>query len=148
VVVGVHTPEFPFEKDLDNVRRAVQEMRVGYPVAIDNDYAVWSAFDNHYWPALYFASPGGAVLGKRHAYTTPAELRRNHWALSGDWTMEEQATTLNTAGGQIAHCRKHLPRLVRQPVARHWGTDSPLHKGGDYFGVAASRAADVSETAI
>lgn len=46
------------------------------------------------------------------------------------------------------HCRKHLPRLIRQPVARHWGTDSPLHKGGDYFGVAASRAADVSETAI
>jgi len=46
VVVGVHTPEFPFERDPDNVRRAVQEMRIDYPVAIDNDYAVWSAFDN------------------------------------------------------------------------------------------------------
>lgn len=40
------------------------------------------------------------------------------------------------------HCRKHLPRLVRQPVTRHWGTDSPLHKGGDYFGVAASRSTE------
>ena len=47
VVVGVHTPEFSFEHNPDNVRRAVQETRVGYPVAIDNDYAVWSAFANH-----------------------------------------------------------------------------------------------------
>jgi thiol-disulfide isomerase/thioredoxin len=176
VVVGVHTPEFAFERDADNVIRAVREMGIDYPVATDNDYAVWSAFDNHYWPAIYFAdaeglirhhhfgegeyqqsemviqqllaeagsagaghelvsvdaggleapadwdslrspenytgyertenfaSPGGAVLGRRHAYTAPAELRRNHWALSGDWTMEAQATTLNTANGQIAYC--------------------------------------------
>ncbi len=51
VVIGVHTPEFPFEHDLDNVRRAAQDMRVSYPIAIDNDYAIWYAFDNHYWPA-------------------------------------------------------------------------------------------------
>src|ERR1700749_3799423 len=175
VVIGVHTPEFSFEHNLANVRRAVQDMEVAYPVAIDNAYAVWSAFDNHYWPALYFAdaegrirhhhfgegeyqqsemfiqqllteagsagvslemvsvdasgaeapadwaslrtpetyagfertenfaSPGGAVPGKRHAYQVPAELRLNHWALAGDWTMEEQAATLNEAGGQIAY---------------------------------------------
>jgi thiol-disulfide isomerase/thioredoxin len=53
VVIGVHTPEFDFEHDQDNVRRAVKDLRVDYPVAIDNDYAIWSAFDNHYWPALY-----------------------------------------------------------------------------------------------
>jgi thiol-disulfide isomerase/thioredoxin len=163
IVVGVHTPEFGFEHNIDNIRRAVHDMRVDYPVAIDNDYAVWSAFDNHYWPALYFAdaqgrirhhhfgegeyqrsemviqqllaesgsadpghelvsvdardaeapadyertenfaSPGGAVPGKRHAYEAPAELRLNYWALSGDWTVEEQAATLNQAGGQIAY---------------------------------------------
>ena len=175
VVIGVHTPEFPFEKDADNVRRAVKDMRVGHPVAIDNDYAIWRAFGNHYWPALYFADaqgrirhhhlgegeyqqsemviqqllagagfsgldqelvsvdargieaaadwatlkspenytgyertenfapPGGAVPGTPHLYTVPAELGLNHWALSGDWTMEEQATTLNTANGQIAY---------------------------------------------
>src|SRR4051794_29607541 len=61
VMLGVHTPEFPFEHDLDNVRRAVQEMRVGYPVPIDNDYAVWSAFRNHYWPALYFVDAQGRI---------------------------------------------------------------------------------------
>src|SRR6201984_2061923 len=55
VVIGVHTPEVPFEHDIENVRRAGQAMGVAYPVAIDNDYAVWSAFSNHYWPALYFA---------------------------------------------------------------------------------------------
>jgi thiol-disulfide isomerase/thioredoxin len=175
VVIGVATPEFGFEHDLGNVRRAVQDMRVDYPVAVDNDYAVWGAFDNHYWPALYFAdaqgrirhhnfgegeyqqsemviqqllaeagsegagrelvsvegrgieapadwaslrtpetyagyertenfaSPGGAVPGKRHVYQAPAELRLNHWALAGDWTMGEQATTLNEAGGQISY---------------------------------------------
>ena len=190
VVVGVHTPEFGFEHNPGNVRRAVQDMRVDYPVAIDNDYAVWSAFANHYWPALYFAdpqgrirhhhfgegeyqqsemviqqllagngsagpdhelvsvdardaeapadwaalrsaenytgyertenfaSPGGAVPGKRHAYEAPAQLRLNHWALSGDWTVEEQAVTLNQAGGQIAY-RFHARdlHLVMGPTA-------------------------------
>ena len=53
VVVGVHTPEFPFEHDIDNVRRAVQDMGVEYPIAIDSDYAVWHAFSNRYWPAVY-----------------------------------------------------------------------------------------------
>jgi thiol-disulfide isomerase/thioredoxin len=176
VTIGVHTPEFGFEHDSGNVRRAVQEMRIDYPVATDNDYAVWRAFGNNYWPALYFAdaqgrlrhhyfgeggygqsemviqqllaeaglagagqdlvsvdaggveapadwddlrspenytgyertenfaSPGGTVPGEAHVYTAPAMLRLNQWALSGDWTMEEQATTLNRADGQIA-CR-------------------------------------------
>jgi thiol-disulfide isomerase/thioredoxin len=61
VVVGVHTPEFDFEHDLDNVRRAATDLRVDYPVAVDNDYAIWSAFDNHYWPALYFVDAQGAI---------------------------------------------------------------------------------------
>ena len=191
VVIGAHTPEFGFEHDLDNVRRAVQDMRVDYPVAIDNDYVLWSAFANHYWPALYFAdaqgqirhhhfgegeyqqsemviqyllaeagsadaghelvspeahgaeapadwatlrspenytgyertenfaSPGGAVPGKRHPYQAPAQLRLNHWALSGDWTMGDQAATLNEAGGQIAY-RFHARdlHLVMGPALR------------------------------
>jgi thiol-disulfide isomerase/thioredoxin len=61
VVVGVHTPEFDFEHDLDNVRRAVTDLRVDYPVAVDNDYAIWTAFDNHYWPALYFVDAQGQI---------------------------------------------------------------------------------------
>jgi thiol-disulfide isomerase/thioredoxin len=189
-VIGVHTPEFGFEHDVANVRRAVHDMRIDYPVAVDDHYAVWNAFANHYWPALYFAdaqgrirhhyygegeyqqsemviqqllaeagaadqghelalvdasgveapadweslrspenytgyertenfaSPGGAVLGKRHLYQAPDMLRLNQWALSGDWTMEEQAVTLNEAGGQIA-CRFHARdlHLVMGPAA-------------------------------
>jgi Thioredoxin like C-terminal domain len=61
VVLGVHTPEFAFEQNVDNVRRALQQMRVMYPVVIDNDYAIWRAFDNHYWPALYFVDARGRV---------------------------------------------------------------------------------------
>lgn len=60
-VIGVHTPEFRFERDIDNVRRAAREMKVSYPVAIDNDYVIWRAFDNRYWPALYVIDAYGNV---------------------------------------------------------------------------------------
>src|SRR5215212_1949381 len=175
VVISVHTPEFTFEHNLDNVRRAVQDIRLEHPIAIDNDYALWQAFDNHYWPALYFvdaqgrirhhhfgegdyeqseqiiqqllaeagisgidhelvsvdargvevaadwnnlqspenyvgyartenfASPGGARLDTRRAYTAPARLSLNQWALSGEWTMGNEATVLNAAGGRIVY---------------------------------------------
>jgi thiol-disulfide isomerase/thioredoxin len=191
VVIGVHTPEFPFEHDLENVRRAVQEMKVTYPVAVDNDYAIWEAFDNHYWPALYlidgegriryqqfgegdyeeaergiqqllveagdssigddlvtveprglevaadwdhlgsgenylgyeradgFASPGGAVLGERSVYTAPERLRRNQWALSGEWTVEQGLVALNATNGRIVY-RFHARdvHLVMGPSTR------------------------------
>jgi thiol-disulfide isomerase/thioredoxin len=61
VVVGVHTPEFPFERDVDNVSRAVEEMRIEYPVALDSDYAIWEAFSNQYWPAVYIADAEGRI---------------------------------------------------------------------------------------
>jgi len=61
VVIGVHTPEFPFEKDIENIRRAAKEMRVAYPIAIDSDYAIWRAFNNAYWPALYFIDKNGRI---------------------------------------------------------------------------------------
>jgi hypothetical protein len=61
VVIGVHTPEFAFEHDIANIRRAVQQMRIDYPMAVDNDYSIWRAFDNQYWPALYFLDARGRV---------------------------------------------------------------------------------------
>jgi thiol-disulfide isomerase/thioredoxin len=61
VVVGVHTPEFPFEEDVDNVRWAAKDLRVEYPIALDSDYAVWRAFDNNYWPAVYIADAEGRI---------------------------------------------------------------------------------------
>jgi thiol-disulfide isomerase/thioredoxin len=61
VVIGIHTPEFSFEHDIDRVRHATKERAIDSPVAVDNDYAVWSAFDNHYWPALYFIDADGII---------------------------------------------------------------------------------------
>jgi thiol-disulfide isomerase/thioredoxin len=191
VVIGVHSPEFAFEKDIDNVRRAAQDMRLAYPIAIDNDYAIWRAFKNQYWPALYlvdaqgrirhhqfgegayeqaeeiiqqllaeagaggighdlvsvdargveaaadwaslkspenyvgyerterFASPGGAILGTRRVYAAPAQLRLNYWALSGNWTVEKQATVLNEPNGRIVyHFYARDLHLVMGPTTR------------------------------
>ncbi len=61
VVIGVHAPEFAFEKNVDNVRRAVRELGVTYPVAIDNDYAIWQGFNNEFWPAHYFIDAQGRI---------------------------------------------------------------------------------------
>src|ERR687892_402394 len=60
IVIGVHTPEFSFEHDIDGVRRATEERAIDYPVVV-NDYEVWSAFANNYWPALYFADRDGVI---------------------------------------------------------------------------------------
>jgi thiol-disulfide isomerase/thioredoxin len=65
VVIGVHTPEFSFEHEIDRVRQATKERGIDYPVALDNDYAVWGAFDNQYWPALYFLDTEG-IIRDRH----------------------------------------------------------------------------------
>ena len=61
VVIGVHSPEFAFEKNVDNVRRAAKDMRVDYPIAIDSDHAVWGALKNEYWPALYIVDAQGRI---------------------------------------------------------------------------------------
>jgi thiol-disulfide isomerase/thioredoxin len=61
VVIGVHSPEFEVEKNLENVRRAAKQLRVGHPFVIDNDFAIWRAYDNHYWPALYIADAEGRI---------------------------------------------------------------------------------------
>jgi thiol-disulfide isomerase/thioredoxin len=178
VVIGVHTPEFSFESDLGNVRWAAGELRVGHPVAVDNDYAIWNAFGNRYWPARYFldarhrirheqfgegdydgservvqqllseagsagagrelidvtprgieaaadwpslrtpetylgylrtenfAPDGGLGADQRREHAVPARLRLNEWALSGEWTAQEEAVALERAGGRIA-CRFH-----------------------------------------
>jgi thiol-disulfide isomerase/thioredoxin len=61
VVIGVHTPEFSFEHELERVRQQVEERAIDYPVALDNDYAIWSAFANHYWPAIYLVDREGII---------------------------------------------------------------------------------------
>ena len=169
VVVGVHTPEFEFEKNVDNIRPALAMFRVEYPVAVDSGFMIWNAFNNRYWPACTspmpaaisgittsarantsapggssrrcsttpaasevrrrpapveaqgieipadwdnlqspetyigyergdrFASPGGVAYDERHLYQLPVDLRRNEWALAGNWTIGRE-TALVTRG--------------------------------------------------
>ena len=65
VVIGVHAPEFAFEKNVDNVRKAVSDLHIRYPVAIDDNYAIWRAFNNRFWPAHYFIDATGRIRGHR-----------------------------------------------------------------------------------
>ncbi len=78
VVIGVHTPEFEFEKDVENIRRAAAAMRVDYPIAIDSNYAVWRAFYNQYWPALYFVDAKGDI---RHHVFGEGDYERSEAAI-------------------------------------------------------------------
>jgi hypothetical protein len=61
IVIGVHTPEFSFEHEIERIRPAIEERKIDYPVAVDNHYGIWNAFDNHYWPALYFIDKEGII---------------------------------------------------------------------------------------
>jgi hypothetical protein len=215
-VIGVHTPEFDFERDLDNVRQAVQDLEVDYPVAVDNDYAIWTAFSNLYWPASYFVdaqgqirhhrfgegdyqmsemvlqqllieagtggtdqeltsvdprgveiaadwdslrspenylgyertdnfvSPNGAILDTSYAYAAPPRLGLNHWALSGDWTVKQQAIVLNQAGGRILY-RFHARdlHLVMAPPAP--GSSVRFRVGLDGQPSGAAHGSDVDD---
>jgi thiol-disulfide isomerase/thioredoxin len=76
IVIGVHTPEFPFERDGDSIRLAVEEREIAYPVAVDSDYAIWNAFANRYWPALYVADAEGAIRFHRFGEEGYAESER------------------------------------------------------------------------
>jgi len=96
VVIGVHTPEFPFERNLDNVRRALQQLRVDYPIVIDNEYAIWRAFKNQYWPALYFVDARGQV---RQHHFGEGEYERSEKTIQQLLT---EAGAGGIAGGSVA----------------------------------------------
>jgi hypothetical protein len=80
IVIGVHTPEFGFEQEIDRVREAIGDRSIEYPVAVDNDYEIWSAFDNHYWPALYFVDADGVIrdqhFGEGRYEKSQSEIQR------------------------------------------------------------------------
>jgi hypothetical protein len=78
VLIGVHTPEFSFEHDAGNVERALKQMRVTWPIALDDEYAVWRAFANHYWPALYFVDAQGRI---RHHRFGEGDYERSELAI-------------------------------------------------------------------
>ena len=95
-VIGVQTPEFEFERDLDGVNVALKRMDVRYPVAVDNDYTIWGAFNNHYWPALYFVDVRGQI--------------RHHRFGEGDYEESERVlqTLLAEAGADVDGSLVHL----------------------------------------
>jgi Thioredoxin like C-terminal domain/AhpC/TSA family len=215
VVVGVHTPEFPFEADPDNVVEALAALNVGFPIALDPEYAVWEAFGNRYWPAAYiadaegrirhqqfgeggyeecerviqrllrdasreavgdelvsivpegieaqadwgtvespetyvgyqqgrnFASPEGVTIDEGKTYSIPDPLRRNSWALAGDWTVGGRAAVLDRAGGSIAY-RFHA-RDVNLVLRSREGTPVPFRVLLDGEAPGDARGLDVDE---
>ena len=105
VVLGVHTPEFDVEHDLDNVRRAVKELRVHYPVAVDNDYTIWSAFDNHYWPALYLVDAQGKIRHHRFGeggYEESEMILQQLLAEAGSGAIGQQLVSVDPTGVEAA----------------------------------------------
>jgi len=105
VVIGVHAPEFAFEKNLDNVRRAAKDMRVDYPIAIDNDHAIWRAFKNEYWPALYFVDAQGHI---RHHHFGEGEYEQSEMIIqqllaeAGVGGIAHQLVSVDARGAEAA----------------------------------------------
>jgi thiol-disulfide isomerase/thioredoxin len=105
VVIGVHTPEFDFEHDLGNVRREVQDLGVDYPVATDNDYAIWTAFDNHYWPALYFVDTQGQIRHHRFGegdYEMSEMILQQLLTEAGSGVTDQELTSVDAHGVEVA----------------------------------------------
>jgi thiol-disulfide isomerase/thioredoxin len=110
MVIGVHTPEFEFEKNVDNVRRAAKDMRVDYPIAIDSDYAIWRAFENQYWPALYFVDAKGHI--------------RHHQFGEGEYEQSERIIQQLPAEAGIGGSGRELVAVDARGVeaAADWGS--------------------------
>jgi thiol-disulfide isomerase/thioredoxin len=105
VVVGVHTPEFTFEHEIDRIERATADRDIDYPVAVDDDYAVWQAFDNHYWPALYFVDADGIVRDEHFGEGRYEESERTIQRLLG---VDRDPVTVTGTGVEAAADWDHL----------------------------------------
>jgi thiol-disulfide isomerase/thioredoxin len=112
VVVGVHAPEFGFENDLENVRRASAELGVGYPVVIDNDFAIWRSFENHYWPAIYLVDRDGRVRFRHFGEEAYEETEKAIQQLLG---VDEEIVRVD-AGGLAAPADTNTVRSVETYV--------------------------------
>jgi Thioredoxin like C-terminal domain len=105
VVIGVHTPEFFFEHDIDLVRQATREREIDYPVAIDSHYAIWNAFDNHYWPALYFIDSDGVIAGQ---YFGEGEYEQSEHAIQRLLGIDREPVAVHAHGVEAAADWDHL----------------------------------------
>ena len=105
VVIGVHTPEFTFEQDIDNVRMAIQARGITYPIAIDNNRAIWSGFGNHYWPALYFIDAMGRVrdhhFGEGNYEESESRVRQLLAAAGRDGVTDREFVSIEARGPEV-----------------------------------------------
>jgi thiol-disulfide isomerase/thioredoxin len=105
VVIGVHTPEFSFEHNVDNVRWATRDMKIDYPVAIDNNYAIWRAFNNEAWPAVYLADAKGHI---RHHYFGEGEYQQTETIIqrllveAGVGDIGHDLVSVDSSGAEVA----------------------------------------------
>jgi cytochrome c biogenesis protein CcdA/thiol-disulfide isomerase/thioredoxin len=105
VVIGVHAPEFAFEKNIDNVRQATKELKLGYPIAIDNDYAIWRAFDNQYWPAHYFIDAQGRIRHHHFGegeYDQSEKIIQQLLAEAGQASVAQDIVNVDAQGAEAA----------------------------------------------
>jgi thiol-disulfide isomerase/thioredoxin len=105
VVIGVHAPEFAFEKNIKNVRTAISDLKIGYPVAIDNDYAIWRAFNNQYWPAHYFIDAEGRIRHHHFGegdYAESEHVIQQLLAEAGKTVVSADLVAVNASGAELA----------------------------------------------
>jgi hypothetical protein len=105
VVIGVHTPEFSFEHEIDRIRPAIKEREIDYPVAVDNHYTIWGAFDNHYWPALYFIDQEGVIRDQQFGEGRYGESERVIQRLLG---VQRELVSVEGLGVEAAADWNHL----------------------------------------
>ena len=105
VVIGVHAPEFAFERNVDNVKNAISTLKIGYPIAIDNEYKIWRSFDNEYWPAHYFTDGNGKV---RHHHFGEGEYAESERIIqkmltdAGTKDVPDGIVAVNASGAEAA----------------------------------------------
>ncbi|HZY59754.1 MAG TPA: redoxin family protein, partial [Candidatus Binataceae bacterium] len=136
VVIGVHAPEFAFERIANNVRRAVKDMRIDYPIAVDNDHVIWRAFANQYWPPLYLIDSQGRVryhhLGEG-SYEQSEMIIQDLLAETGIGGIDRESVSVDARGieaaadwGSLKSPENYVgsdmsaPRTLRPPAGRAW----------------------------
>jgi thiol-disulfide isomerase/thioredoxin len=105
LVIGVHSPEFSFEHDVDRVWHATQERAIDYPVAVDNDYEIWGAFANHFWPALYFVDTDGMI---RDQHFGEGRYEQSERVIQRLLAVEREPVTVEGLGVEAAADWDHL----------------------------------------
>lgn len=111
VVIGVHAPEFAFEKDISNVAKAVKDLKISYPVAIDNNFAIWRGFNNRYWPAHYFIDAQGRIRAHHFgegSYDESEKIIQKLLAEAGDKSVPKSLVNATATGVSLAANRNDI----------------------------------------